>query len=161
MKKNIEALLLAAVHNDTGIYPAVFVKGNEKTERTAWQDGWNACLIEMTDKWGKMNKWYKSLPEETQSIVFEMLEEDILLLSIDDAMVSPWILMNDTFSYASADGEDVSIDELPLVANIWKQYKQNGLIAWAAKKRGFQPIKKYLTGEYKIVEAAIEKLIGQ
>lgn len=145
------ALLLVAASDDIGIYPKAFTKDGVTTERTEWQDGWNACSINLSEKWAKITKWYDALPRETQETIYKMLKEEILYLSLDkEEKIRPWLLMNDTFGYACSDSEEVEIGEMPILSKIYDTHKYDGLIAWAANKRGCEPIKPLITDEYKL-----------
>lgn len=51
------------------------------------------------------------------------------------------ILMNDVWSWASADAEQVEWDEIPEVYAIWKKHGWDGLLIWACKRRNCRPQK--------------------
>ena len=44
--------------------------------------------------------------------------------------------MNDVWAWASADGEKVSDEELPEVANLFLDYGWCGILYWVSRKRG-------------------------
>lgn len=69
------------------------------------------------------------------------------------------LMMNDTFYYASADGEDVPYDEWPRLKEIYEQWGQDGLIAWVALRRGHDPqIPQNVTNQFKKAKAALSKI---
>lgn len=53
-----------------------------------------------------------------------------------------WIVpnLNDTFGYACADAEKISVGDGELLAKFWRQYGWHGLVAVAAVQRGKDPI---------------------
>lgn len=69
------------------------------------------------------------------------------------------LMMNDTFYYASADGEDVPYDEWPRVKQIYEEWGQDGIIAWVALRRGHDPqIPQNVTNKFKAAKAALAKI---
>ena len=51
-----------------------------------------------------------------------------------------YVLCNDLFAWACADGENVSLDELPLLVNLHQEVKNNwGSQIWCCLKRKMQP----------------------
>lgn len=67
------------------------------------------------------------------------------------------LLMNDTFYYASADAEPVGYDEWPAVKKIYEDHGNEGLIAWAALRRGHEPLPPLLTDKYLAAKEALTK----
>lgn len=74
-----------------------------------------------------------------------------LLLEImsDDDQRCFWVIdkqlvinCNDTFSYATADGEDVPEDAWAAVWRIYRELGWAGLDRWVAKRRGYEPLKE-------------------
>lgn len=53
------------------------------------------------------------------------------------------INLNDTFSYACADGEHVKENDYPEIVQIWKRWGWIGLVCWSAKKRNEDPAIEY------------------
>lgn len=51
------------------------------------------------------------------------------------------LLMNDVWSWATADGENVHWDEIPAVYEIWKKHGWDGMLIWACKRRNARPQK--------------------
>ena len=52
----------------------------------------------------------------------------------------PVILCNDTFFYATADGEPVSWETVPEVYALWKKGGHPALVEWISQKRGIKPL---------------------
>lgn len=53
------------------------------------------------------------------------------------------ISTGDTFMYACADGEDVPAEQVDEVLRIYKQWGPTGLVCWAAKQGGMDPVIEY------------------
>lgn len=70
-----------------------------------------------------------------------------------------WIELNanDTFGWACAESERVSVDDLDRLLEIEEQYGADGVIAFMAAKRNCEPLGQLITPEYK---AARESLKG-
>ena len=140
----LNSLLWEAAHDDMGIYPAAVIKGDVREERTPWQDGWNAAVIEMTQKYNKLHGWAEALTDTQRDMLVEMLDADVeaVKLHVRDGTVEIWIWCNDTFMYACSDSETVPLDALPDVYRLWKAHGWDGLIAWIAAKRKAEPVKE-------------------
>ena len=67
------------------------------------------------------------------------------------------LLLNDTFDYATADAEPLTDDECIECAHVFKDHGWPGIVAWAAIKRGVEPLEQIQTKEYKEAIAALEK----
>ena len=79
------------------------------------------------------------------SMVEELIssEDEVIRLRIDeDNNITMWILMNDTFDYACADGEDVTLQEIELVYKSWKKFGWDGVTAFVSNKRGELPLQQ-------------------
>ena len=151
-----ELLLLHAAHSGMGIYPAARIEADGvRHERTQWEDGWNAACCELTNNWISASAWLDSLPAEQQAQVIELLRAEVLGLRITGKDVRLWVVMNDTFGYACADGEDVPLDQLSSVSRMWSEHGHDGLTAWAARQRGEQPLRELLTDKYATAVAAL------
>lgn len=62
--------------------------------------------------------------------------------------VFPVLNTNDTFAYATADGESIEMDEAEDLLAIWRLHSHEGMIAWASVKRGKLPIQPLLTDKF-------------
>jgi len=150
-EESIYRILLEVAVDDTGIYPASVTDGKTTTTRTEWQDGWNACSIDITQKASRLLDWFRSLPKESQGMLEEMLAADAVGLSNwrkeerdakEEIVIQ--INLNDTFCFACADCEELPIQELPVAFRAWKAHEHWGLVAWAAMRRGMEPIEELL-----------------
>ena len=162
--ENIHSLLLEAALDCVGIYPQSFFEldGSVKL-RNEWENGWNAAIISLTHNWSQLCIWFNTLSLIQKETISFLLSKDALKLSIRDEEICLWLLMNDTFYYASADGEDVSLEELPVVLEIYNKYNENGLTAWVAHKRNEPPLDPLITKTYleakEYLEEKLKKII--
>jgi hypothetical protein len=144
-----ELLLLHAATSGMGMYPSARIDADgTRHERTQWEEGWNAACSKLTDDWLTMDIWLDSLQADSRAQVVELLRADVLSVRVDNDVVTIWLVMNDTFDYACADGEYIPIDQLPTVLRMWVEYGHDGLTAWAARQRGEQPLRELLTDKY-------------
>lgn len=67
---------------------------------------------------------------------------------------------NDTFSYACADTEQISVGDGQVLADFWRKYGWHGLLAIAAVKRKRDPLPEVAKSE-KYQEAVIELMSGK
>lgn len=146
----LNSLLWEAAHDDMGIYPAGSYQkyGTPEqtfTPRTEWENGWNAAVMEMTEKHGKLSGWAESLTPEQQRQLVQLLDSDDepVHLSVRDDAVRLVLSCGDTFAYACADAERFTLDELPEVARLWEAHGYYGVVAWIARKRKQEPVKEY------------------
>jgi hypothetical protein len=141
-------LAIEAVENalgNIGVYPESRTenygsKDQKTTPRTTWQDGWNACYVEI------LEKIFDQL-----RILRKEVDENFALLSLIDAGwmdEDKYVLnMNDTFHYACADCEEVNKEEAKEVVRLFKRYGFKGIDYWVAQKRGYDPeIPRYKEG---------------
>lgn len=50
-----------------------------------------------------------------------------------------FVNVSDFFSWGCADGEDITLDELPALFKLWQKWGADGVIKWACIKRNEQP----------------------
>ena len=122
MNKEIEAALNELAIDSMGIYPQANIdENNIRTERTEWQNGWNAAIMEFRKRVCAFEEWFSKLPENVSSMIGEMLLDETIRLHLDKYKnVTMWVLMNDTFYFACADGEDITLEEIPVLYQMWK-----------------------------------------
>jgi hypothetical protein len=142
--------MLEQAIDSLGIYPKAHVdEKGVRTERTERQEGWNEAIITIRKNHILIKKWYEEIPEEHQEIVKLFLEQDIAFISFNEnRTVSFNLLMNDTFCYACADGEEVTINELSVVKEMYQTFGSSGLTAWVAIKRNEEPVRELRTSFY-------------
>ena len=139
-RKALQYLAIELATEDTGMYPqAVIDKNGVRKERTDWQDGWNACAMDTTKKACKIGDFLEEAPREVVDLI---LTEDIRL-SVRDEEVKMWVLCNDLFFWACADGEDFDLSDLDDFNQAFKDSPDNGQILWCCRKRGMRPQKPY------------------
>lgn len=141
----LDSLLWEAAVDDLGIYPRAVVKDGVEEPRSEYGNGWNACVMAITEKHGHLTSWVKSLTEEQRRHVADMLDADgePLSLRLRDGDVKLSLCCSDTFCYACADSEDVTVEEMPDVYRLWNGHGYYGVVAWVAKKRSAEPVKEY------------------
>jgi hypothetical protein len=133
-----------------GIYPAKAIGGeNPYDERSEYQNGWNAAIMEIHKTAVLFSEYIRSLSGDIGDAFVTLLLDDVIMMNDVDGEVKLWVLMNDIFFWACADGEDVELDNLPLLRDLYLEYGYDGLIAWVAKKRGIEPQEPVITDEYK------------
>lgn len=147
--------LLDAARESLGIYPRSITRDGVTSQRTPWQDGWNAAILTLLRNYEGITAWIAALPIETARTVRELIAADVLYLHVKNDVVTCFVSMNDTFAYACADDEDVTVEELPIVAGIWRDYGAGGLTAWTAIRRDETPIRERQTEQYHAARAAL------
>ena len=141
--------------DNIGIYPQARIDADgTRHERTAWQEGWNACSIKISRNTSKISEWLKTLSER----IIELIENDTLRVSIEsDKNPSLWILCNDLFFWACADGEDFELSDLPDLEKALLDSPTHGDLLWCCRKRKMRPQKPY----YKYIKKEEHKLFNQ
>lgn len=66
------------------------------------------------------------------------------------------ILCNDTFTYASADAEEIPAGREHEVRTIHEKYGYEGVIAWCAKERKMEPLDHWQTAKYTLARKELE-----
>lgn len=125
------------VLDSMGIYPAAYPHQNEdgewvQQERTEWQDGWNACNMEVSDK---IYEKLEALTEEYDKNLAVLAILDIGWQDKDEFFLN----MNDTFCFACADCEPITKEEAKEVVTLLLRYGLKGVDYWVAEKRGYDP----------------------
>lgn len=141
----LDSLLWEAAVDDMGIYPRAVIKEGVETLRTEWQNGWNAAVMKITEKHGKLSAWVRALTEEQTTRLREMLDADAdpVWLSVRDDEVRLLLHCGDTFAYACADSERFELADLPDIFRLWTAHGHYGTTAWIARKRNAEPVKEY------------------
>lgn len=141
----LDSLLWEAAVDDMGIYPRAVVRDGVETPRSEWQDGWNAAVIEITQKHGALTKWVEMLTDEQRGLIQGLLDSDVepMSLGLRDGAVVLHLTCGDTFAYACADAEPFGLDDLPEIDRLWKAHGYSGMVAWIAHKRQQEPVKEY------------------
>jgi hypothetical protein len=96
-------------------------------------------------------------------LIFWLLAREVIFLSTFDNDVQDWsnhwyavVNLNDTFYYATADAESVTLNGLADLKYYFDKYSWDGITAWASFKReGMEPVARLRTKEY---YAAMEEI---
>lgn len=145
----MEDILFDAARDSLGVYPQATKRGDAWEYRTEWQEGWNAAIFKLLEQYAAIQSWCATLSPFLLSALVELLKADAMALNVGSDTVQCYLIMNDVWGYATADAEEVPTEELPHVAALWRMYGWDGLIAWAARQSGQEPIKERLTEGYR------------
>ena len=80
----------------------------------------------------------KTYFDEGTAIAVMLLEGDLYVWIKDNATVI-YVLCNDLFAWALADGEDLPYDEIEPLYKMWKADPKWGSAKWCCKQRNMQP----------------------
>lgn len=146
----LNSLLWEAAHDDMGIYPKAVVKAGVEVPRTEWQEGWNAAIMAMTQKYQRLRRWAEQLQPDVQKVLVELLDDDAEPLRLSyresdgaEGGVELLLFCSDTFIYACSDSEAITLEELPEWHALWKAHGYVGTVAWISRKRSMPPVKEY------------------
>lgn len=152
-----------AVYMTLGIHPAsVIDREGNKTVRGEYGDGWNSvamqyckepienptpeqlrgindCKDAIQKAFTLCNTWVDSLGV-LKDKVLKLVDEENLFLMIRKGVVAPVVNCNDTFYYASADCEDITVEELPEYLELVEKNDTYGWLVWCCKKRQHRPL---------------------
>lgn len=128
---------------DMAIYCRAVVRDGVEIPRTEWQDGWNAAVIGISERRDKIEAWWSKLTDAQRAALEELVKNDVLSLRIREDAVILRAHCGDTFAYACADSEDITLDEIPEFARLWKAHGYVGMVAFIAQKRAAEPVKEY------------------
>ena len=95
----------------------------------------------------RFRKLYHLLARDV--IFFSQYDEDTNTWPDCGEFFAPCVRLNDTFAYATADGERLRDDQLDLLIKMDRLFGQSGVIAWAAQVRGSEPLEPYRTENYR------------
>ncbi|MDO8659570.1 MAG: hypothetical protein Q7K54_03120 [Candidatus Parcubacteria bacterium] len=164
-KKTYEELFALAVEgvlsdqaDDVGIYPRAIVSpdGVEK-QRTEYQSGWNDASIAILKQKTSLSRFYEELTDTQKKQLGELLLLDAgVWLQGDKEKICLYLNMNDTFAWACADAEEFTIEELPIIYDVFEKFGHSGIIAWASQKNGMEPIKPCCTDDYRAAKVYLK-----
>lgn len=138
----LEYCIQCWAHDALGIYPAAVVRDGKKTERTEWQDGYNAAVCKMTEYWSLFDEWIKKLPPKTIEQITTLTEEDELMINImEDNKIRLCMICSDVFAWACSDAEEITVEELDEIYAYYEEDPKYGLTYWICKRRQMQPQK--------------------
>lgn len=139
-----------------GIYPASIKENNIIKKRTEWQEGFNAYGTELLEKWDLLESWYDSLNLDNQYLIKYLVRNDIIYLSVKKSEIYILVNLNDIFMYACSDCENVELDEISIIYDLYNKYDFDGIIAYFSIKNKIKPIKERRTTKYKNAKKYIE-----
>lgn len=136
----LEGVIWNGVDINMSIYPAAVHGGEHAYEkRTEWMEGWNECGREFSKNYGILATWLSKIPAESRLLVEDLLLANTLDLRIDDGECFLSINCNDVFFWGCADGEGVTLDELPSLQECLALDPKTGAMLWIARKRKERP----------------------
>lgn len=157
-EKIISLIALRKALDDIGIYPAAISGSNGYEKRTEYMDGYNACSMELTQKWGKISDFITQLPADVRDDIINFIIKDKIQISVGKDTINFWINCNDLFAWACADGEDFELSDLEDFKKAFKDSPDNGDILWCCRKRKMRPqgpcYKYFSKEEKKLFDAA-------
>jgi hypothetical protein len=93
---------------------------------------------------------------ETLDKLFWLASRDIIFFGSYNTAIGKWdehwhpaVNVNDTFYYASADAEDLKEEEIDGLIDVVKKFSHDGVTAWAARRRGMEPLPQLQTDKYR------------
>jgi len=133
-----------------GVYPEYIIKEGVKSERTKWQEGWNAFGTQFLDRVDTFMSWFETLTETQQDAFMNLhnIENIIWMKELIDCSVQVYLNANDVFYYACGDVEEIYPEQFEQVLYMYNTYGHSGVIAWMAKQRNSEPIKPWLSEDY-------------
>ena len=134
-QKAVEYLATDLASYDTGIY-AKSINGKQRTE---WEEGWNACTMDITKRSTLIAGYLKDLPDE----VIDCLMEDKIGIYVRDEEIKLYVNCNDLFYWACADSEDFELADLDDFKQAYKDSPGNGNLLWCCRKRKMRPQKPF------------------
>ncbi len=132
-ENKFQALVLEcqSVGDDFGIYPAAIKRfGDERAyeQRTGFQNGWNAAIMEYGKAFGAaVSRAKQGMNQNLQML----LNADVGSLTGEGDLE---INMNDVWGWASADSERVPKDQIEEVARLFFKYGWCGILYWSSER---------------------------
>ena len=135
-------------HDSIGIYPKSTVKDGVTTERTEWQEGWNACSSKILHDVIVLEQWFLDLADKQRCLLNKI--EDCLYFKLEDDKVNCFINCNDFFWWGCSDCEALDDWDLLEQSLIDAVGADDGYLLYCARKRKMRPqaaFYKYLKPE--------------
>lgn len=148
------AILLAAAEESLGVFPAAVIRGDEKHERTVFEDGWNAHGRDLLERQSLISRWLNRLDQVEQDAAISLILSDLVFIHRGDEGVELVANVNDTFVYA-ADAETIPSDQFRLVDELYRAHGYTGLVAWVAVRRQVKPLRTADFDGYAAAEATV------
>lgn len=141
------AKLLIQTLWDTLIHLKTVVNNGVKRARTAYEDGWNAAVMDISHRWQRLTKWAATLSSPHQETLMYLLDSSVVEISMDGEDIVVLAHVGDVFSH-TADNEEIELQVLPTVLDIFHRFGHDGLVAYVSHKRGQAPLGSYLTDNH-------------
>ena len=138
MNKSCEQILfeLTSMSDNIGIYPAAIIEKDKTTNRSEFQSGWNACVMNYGRKIDEIFN-----DDESWATSEKLFAASGGYFLYDDGW---YVNLNDTWYYACADCEQINKNDYDIVADWFKKFGDAGVLYWVYTKRGnFPEIPKY------------------
>ena len=136
----LDGVFWRTVHLTTPIFP-LRVMNADKTvarERTPFEDGWNKCHRDCSERVDRIKSWIKALPDTYRSRVEELLLRNVIGLQVRDGRVSMDVDCSDLFFWGCADGEEIELSELDSLTECFALTRFGGEL-WVCRKRNMRP----------------------
>ena len=138
-EKAIEYFATEVALDDIGIYPKAVTSSGITTERTEWQNGWNACSDAIQTKSIAILKWLENAPKDA----IDLLLEDKLEVTVNAGEVSLLVICGDTFVYGCSDAQPITCEEIPSFKGLLNSGK-HGQYRWLSIKRNEKPLREII-----------------
>ena len=150
-KSSIADAAIESVFMTLGIYPRSVTKGDVTTPRTEWQEGWNAAVGEVTNRYYHVVDFLST--HKNSNELLELIDNESMFIYFDEDEDDEYKLiltlnMNDTFMYACGDAEEFEDSDIPLISTMYNEFGHDGLTAWASMHRGCDPIDELNTQKF-------------
>lgn len=156
----LEGKLYEKAHEDMGIYPMSVSGPGGYEQRNEYQNGWNAAVSAILKKVIAYHDFIDALCKSDRAALEELILDDAIEVSLgDDNKVHLAVNVSDMFYYATADWEEVKVEEIALIHSLNSKYEYDGIVAWASKKRGEEPL-NYKFSKTKEYEDALREING-
>lgn len=158
-----DTVLYNPVIEGFGIYPL----SNNGVPRTEWQEGYNAAINSLLDRVIVVQEELRQLPIEQKLGFLKLISSGAVFIMFEkeDNKINKVLYrlnINDLFCTA-ADCEDFSLEEFPLIIEMYNKFGYVGYWSWVNMKRGFteHPIRcsKKETSDFKSANEYLKSLI--
>ena len=133
------------VFDQLGIYPAKY----DGKDRDAYGNGWNDCQSQLLACFGIIEDFYNNIDPSLPDKIQKLADDGILWFRLNKegflSEVKMAVNCNDTFWWACAEAEDVTLEEISSLYNYCydeqgnEKYDGWGHTIWACLHRGMRP----------------------
>ena len=136
-------IAMDVAYDDMGVYCAAVIRDGVKTERTEWQNGWNAYGSKLREKQKEIYRWLNEMAIEDADAIVELLISDTVNVRVREGKVGVEVNCNDLFYWGAGDAEDIEISELSELRKAMRESEEHGASLWCCRKRGMRPQRPY------------------